>query len=83
MRGRLPDAVIDRPKKGFGMPVAQWIKGELRPLVRDTFTRARIQQRGLFNPDFVQTMLDEHEQGQADHRKLIWTLLMFELWPGH
>ncbi len=82
MRGRLPDAVIDRPKKGFGMPVAQWIKGDLRSLVRDTFTRERIHQRGLFNPDFVQTMLDEHEQGQADHRKLIWTLLMFELWPS-
>jgi asparagine synthase (glutamine-hydrolysing) len=82
MHGRLPNEVINRPKKGFGMPVAQWVKGELRPLVRDTFARERLQRRGLFNPDFVQTMLDEHEQGKADHRKLIWTLLMFELWPG-
>lgn len=81
MRGRLPEGVIKRPKKGFGMPVAKWIKGELRPLVRDTFSIERIKKRGLFNPHYVQRLLDEHEQGMADHRKLIWTLLMFEIWP--
>jgi asparagine synthase (glutamine-hydrolysing) len=81
MRDRLPREVIDRPKKGFGMPVAKWVKGELRPLVRDTFASKRLEQSGLFNATFVQRMLDEHERGVADHRKLIWTLLMFELWP--
>ena len=81
MRDRLPRAVIERPKKGFGMPVAKWVKGELRPLVRDTFAPERLRKRGLFNAAFVQRLLDEHERGVADHRKLIWTLLMFELWP--
>ncbi len=81
MRGRLPDEVIDRPKKGFGMPVAKWVKGELRGFVRDTFSPERLNRRGLFNADYVQRMLDEHERGLADHRKLIWTLLMFEMWP--
>ena len=81
MRGRLPEEVIKRPKKGFGMPVAKWIKGELRPLVRDTFSVERIKRRGLFNAHYIQQLLDEHEQGVADHRKLIWTLLMFEIWP--
>ena len=81
MRGRLPEEVIKRPKKGFGMPVAKWVKGEMRPLVRDTFSPERLKRRGLFNPQYVQRLLDEHERGLADHRKLIWTLLMFELWP--
>lgn len=81
MRGRLPDEVIDRPKKGFGMPVAKWVKGELRGFVRDTFAPERMKRRGLFNVDYVQRLLDEHERGVADHRKLIWTLLMFEMWP--
>ncbi len=81
MRHRLPPDIIKRPKKGFGMPVAKWIKGELRPLVRDTFSIERINRRGLFNPAYVQRLLDQHERGEADHRKLIWTLLMFELWP--
>lgn len=81
MRGHLPDDVIDRPKKGFGMPVAKWVKGELRGFVRDTFAPERLNRRGLFNADYVQRLLDEHERGVADHRKLIWTLLMFEMWP--
>ncbi len=81
MRDRLPPQVIKRPKKGFGMPVAKWVKGDLRALVRDTFAPERLRRRGLFNADFVQRLLDEHERGAADHRKLIWTLLMFEMWP--
>ena len=81
MRGRLPDEVIDRPKKGFGMPVAKWVNGELRSFVRDTFSPDRLNRGGLFNADYVQRLLDEHESGLADHRKLIWTLLMFEMWP--
>jgi asparagine synthase (glutamine-hydrolysing) len=81
MHGRLPEEVIKRPKKGFGMPVAKWVKGELRALVRDSFSPERLKRRGLFNPQYVQKLIDEHERGVADHRKLIWTLLMFELWP--
>jgi len=81
MRDRLPQQVIKRPKKGFGMPVAKWIKGELRAFVRDTFAHERLKRRGLFNVDYVERLLGEHERGVADHRKLIWTLLMFEMWP--
>jgi asparagine synthase (glutamine-hydrolysing) len=81
MRGRLPQQVIERPKKGFGMPVAKWVKGELRTFVRDAFAPERLKKRGLFNADYVGRLLDEHERGVADHRKLIWTLLMFEMWP--
>jgi asparagine synthase (glutamine-hydrolysing) len=81
MLGRLPYQVIKRPKKGFGMPVAKWVKGELRTLVRDSFAPERLKKRGLFNADYVTRLLDEHERGVADNRKLIWTLLMFEMWP--
>jgi asparagine synthase (glutamine-hydrolysing) len=81
MRGRLPQQIIKRPKKGFGMPVAKWVKGELRTFVRDVFAPERLKNRGLFNADYVVRLLDEHERGVADHRKLIWTLLMFEMWP--
>jgi asparagine synthase (glutamine-hydrolysing) len=80
MRGKLPDEVIDRPKKGFGMPVAKWTRGELRPLVREMFAPDRLKRRGLFNSAYVERILAQHESGAADHRKLIWTLLMFEMW---
>jgi asparagine synthase (glutamine-hydrolysing) len=81
MRERLPAPILQRPKKGFGMPVARWIKGELRPLVRDMLAPERLRRGGIFNPDHVAQLLTEHETGRADHRKLIWTLLMFEMWP--
>jgi len=82
MRGLLPRRIISRRKKGFGIPVAKWLKGDLRELVRDTLSAERLGQQGLFNPGYVRQLMAEHERGAADHRKLLWTLLMFELWPG-
>jgi asparagine synthase (glutamine-hydrolysing) len=76
----LPPFVTRRGKKGFGVPVAEWLKGRLRPLARDLLSPARIRKAGLFNADYVQRLQDEHERGAANHRKLLWTLLMFELW---
>jgi asparagine synthase (glutamine-hydrolysing) len=81
MREDLPAKILARPKKGFGMPVAQWLQQGLRPLVRETFAPDRLRRQGLFSPSYVARLLGEHEAGQADHRKLLWTLLMFELWP--
>lgn len=76
----LPRFVTRRAKKGFGVPVAEWIKGQLRPLARDLLSPERMRRTGLFNPTYVTRLLDEHERGVANHRKLLWTLLMFELW---
>lgn len=76
----LPSFVTKRPKKGFGVPVAEWLKGRLRPLARDLLAPERLRRHGLFNPEYVQRLQDEHERGAANHRKQLWTLLMFELW---
>jgi asparagine synthase (glutamine-hydrolysing) len=79
-RPMLPPFVTRRGKKGFGVPVAEWLKGRLRPLARDLLSPERIRRAGLFDADYVQRLQDEHERGAANHRKLLWTLLMFELW---
>lgn len=76
----LPPFVTRRTKKGFGVPVAQWLKEKLRPLARDLLSPDRVRRAGVFNPDYVTKLQDEHERGVANHRKLLWTLLMFELW---
>ena len=76
----LPPFVTRRGKKGFGVPVAEWLKGRLRPLARDLLSPERIRRAGLFDADYVMRLQDEHERGQANHRKLLWTLLMFEMW---
>ncbi|MBI4871421.1 MAG: asparagine synthase (glutamine-hydrolyzing) [Candidatus Riflebacteria bacterium] len=80
MRGKLPDDVLDRPKKGFGIPVARWAKGELRPLFAEKLARERIVKDGIFNPVEVGRLMREHLEGKADHRKKLWTLLVFQLW---
>ena len=76
----LPPFVARRGKKGFGIPVAEWLKKKLRPLARDLLSPERIRRAGVFDPDYVTRLLDEHEAGVANHRKPLWTLLMFELW---
>jgi asparagine synthase (glutamine-hydrolysing) len=80
MRGRVPAAVLDRPKKGFGVPLARWFRGDLAPLLRDVCAPATLRRAGLFRPESVQRLLDEHQAGRHDHRKKLYTLLAFLLW---
>jgi asparagine synthase (glutamine-hydrolysing) len=80
MRSRLPAAVLDRPKKGFGVPLARWFRGELAPLLRDVCEPGALRRGGLFRPEAVQRLLDEHQAGHHDHRKKLYTLLVFLLW---
>lgn len=80
MEGLLPDEILYRPKKGFGIPTAEWLKERLNPLMREMLTPARLKDQGIFNSDFVQRLIKEHETGLASHHKELWTLLVFQLW---
>jgi asparagine synthase (glutamine-hydrolysing) len=80
MRGKLPPDILARGKKGFGIPVAKWFRRDLKDLVADTLSTARIKEQGLFNHLTVERLLTEHLQGTRDNRKELWTLLMFQLW---
>ncbi|MBI4816232.1 MAG: asparagine synthase (glutamine-hydrolyzing) [Deltaproteobacteria bacterium] len=79
-RAWLPPEIVDRPKKGFGMPVAEWLRGPLRPLVFDSFGASRLRRDGYFDPSAIAKLIDEHDRGVADHRKPLWTLLVFQSW---
>jgi len=80
MKNWLPDEVIQRPKKGFGVPIAKWIKGPLRELFGDLLSPDRIKREGFLNPDYVATLLRDHLLNRKDNRKQLWTLLVLELW---
>ena len=80
MAGILPQDIINRGKKGFNIPVAKWIAGDLKELVMDIFSSERIKRKGIFNQQYIHDILKEHVSGKRDNRKLIWTLLAFELW---
>jgi asparagine synthase (glutamine-hydrolysing) len=79
----LPPAILERPKKGFGIPVARWLRGPLSGLLERLLGRQRLERQGLFRPDEVTLRIREHQQGIRDHRKPLWTLLMFQLWYDH
>ena len=80
MEGIIPSDILKRPKKGFNMPVAYWLNSDLKELVRDQFQEAKIRREGFFNPTYIQKLMTEHSEGTRDNRKLLWTLLVFELW---
>ena len=80
MKDLLPHEILHRPKKGFGIPIAEWLKGRLNPLLHDMLTPQRLNEQGLFNSDYVQKLIKEHETGAASHHKELWTLLVFQLW---
>jgi asparagine synthase (glutamine-hydrolysing) len=76
----LPREIVYRQKRGFSVPIAGWMRSELRPLLVERLHPDKLKREGLFNADFVQRLLDEHCTGRADYRKTLWTLLCFELW---
>jgi asparagine synthase (glutamine-hydrolysing) len=80
MRGLLPEAVLRRPKMGFGVPIDHWFRHELREMAYDVLLDARARQRGYFRPETVRRYLDEHVEGRAHHHPRLWSLLMLEQW---
>jgi asparagine synthase (glutamine-hydrolysing) len=80
LRGRVPDSILARPKKGFGMPIAEWLKGPLLPWARELLAPERVRRDGLFRPEVVTRLLEDHLAGRADNRKPLWTLLVMNLW---
>ncbi|MBI4271484.1 MAG: asparagine synthase (glutamine-hydrolyzing) [Candidatus Rokubacteria bacterium] len=79
LRGILPDAIIDRPKHGFAVPLARWFRGKLGGFVRDLLLSERSRQRGILDPAYVERLLQRHERGR-DLDFHLWTLISFELW---
>jgi len=76
----LPPEVAARGKAGFGVPLADWFRGELRPLAADVLLDERTRARGQLRLEAVRRLLDEHASGRADHGHRLWCLLMLELW---
>ena len=76
----LPREILYRRKRGFSIPHSRWLRGELRPMLRDTLSAARVYQRGFLNRAAVERLMDEHDSGRIDHGLRLWNLLWLELW---
>ncbi len=76
----LPAEILSLPKRGFAVPLAQWLRGPLQPMLRDILGSVRFRQRGLFDVDAVAGLVREHCSGTVDRAEPLWLLLNFELW---
>lgn len=76
----IPREVVHRRKMGFGVPLDHWFRGPLASFTRDVFSDSRTQQRGLFDPEAVNLLVEEHIAGRFDHAYRLWALLILELW---
>jgi asparagine synthase (glutamine-hydrolysing) len=79
-RDLLPDEVLSRPKRGFGVPIEHWFRGSLRDLLHDVLLSTAAVQRGYFDPAFVRRLVDDHLTTRQNRHFLLWNLLMLELW---
>ena len=76
----LPASIIRRRKRGFSIPLAVWLNGDLRSLVAEYLNETRLSRDGVFAPSQVATLVNEHQRRVRNNAKSIWTILMFQLW---
>src|SRR3989440_7838629 len=76
----LPPEIIHRKKQGFPMPSSLWLRNEARSFVRDLLSPSALKSRGLFNPAYVENLIQQHENGFADHGGRLWGLMNVQLW---
>jgi asparagine synthase (glutamine-hydrolysing) len=79
MEGKLPDNIIYRPKKGFGIPLSHWIRHELKGSIQETL----LDKDDLFDKKFIEKIFSEHQSKKANHRKLIWNLFVLKKFLSH
>jgi asparagine synthase (glutamine-hydrolysing) len=75
----LPRSIVERPKKGFGFPLALWLQGPLRQLMQRTIDESRFVAAGLFRRETIQRLLDEHVAGGMDHNYRLWMIFNLEM----
>lgn len=76
----VPPALFERPKMGFAIPVSQWLRGELKPMLLDYLSADRLKLEGLFDVALAQSVIAEHLSGRQNHPHRLWALLMWEMW---
>jgi len=80
LRDVLPTGILRRPKEGFSIPMKNWLRGDLAPIMRDLLAPERIRQRGWFSPVAVTRLIDSHLSGRGNHAHVLFSLMVLERW---
>jgi asparagine synthase (glutamine-hydrolysing) len=76
----LPEKILSRRKMGFPVPVGAWFRGAYSSVLEEYVLSERAMGRGLFNPNFVRSLVRRHQTGGEDHSERLWALVNFEIW---
>ena len=76
----VPGRIIRGKKRGFSIPAAAWLRGDLEPFARETLSADTLRRQGFFRPEAVTTLIDRHVAGKEDLSRQLWGLLAFTLW---
>ena len=76
----IPQSMLDRPKMGFGVPMIDWFKQELKDFLEYYFNEVYIKEQGVFNWTEIQSLIVAYQSGQSNYISKIWQLLMFQMW---
>lgn len=76
----VPQQLIERPKMGFGVPIADWLRGPLKEWANDLLDPRRLNEEGLLDAGIVRAIWDEHQSGRRNWQYRLWAVLMFEAW---
>jgi asparagine synthase (glutamine-hydrolysing) len=76
----VPRELIERPKAGFGIPLAEWLRGPLRDWVESLLDEQRLVREGYFNVHYIRNLWHAHLSGKHNHQSLLWSVLMFQAW---
>lgn len=76
----VPEELVNRPKMGFGVPIDDWLRKDIKPWAERLLDTGRIKEEGYFNPALIQTMWEEHQAGTRDWEHRLWAVLMFQQW---
>jgi asparagine synthase (glutamine-hydrolysing) len=79
----VPREILRGKKRGFSIPAAAWLRGELEPFARETLSADTLRRQGYFRPEAVTALLDRHVAGKEDLSRQLWGLLAFTLWHEH
>jgi asparagine synthase (glutamine-hydrolysing) len=76
----VPSRIVRGKKRGFSIPAAAWLRGELEPFARETLSAETLRRQGFFRPEAVTALIDRHVAGKEDLSRQLWGLLAFTLW---
>lgn len=76
----VPKNLIERPKVGFGIPLADWLRGPLRAWAEDMLNEGRLRREGVFSPEIIRAKWCEHLSGRFNHMSLLWSIIIFQSW---